>query len=314
VSTSDSLDREAIAFSHDSLPESIPSVDEILSGLSELRGDITHLSDLKSEEDKAVEDLFQALMKLTQLLQWAKVETSVLLVELGEVESAKVTPEGKLIYCRIDGEIGTLDLSDYDNRDVLVEVVRDLAPKLREIMENPPEVEEPVVEEPEPEPEPVEEEFVLEEPAVEELDVVEEAEEPVTEPTMEEEQVLEEPPIIEEPVAEDEPEEQLIEEPAEPPTPEPPTIEEAVEKPLVEEELEPQKIEFKERNFELLWAVLRGQRVDSLKEIRDYRARREEEERRLMEALRNGKGHGLFEDRSFFERLKDVFSRRRKKR
>jgi SOS response regulatory protein OraA/RecX len=63
-----------------------------------------------------------------------------------------------------------------------------------------------------------------------------------------------------------------------------------------------------------LWAVLKGRRVDSLKEIRDYRARREEEDRRVMEALRKGKGHDLLEDRSFFERLKDVFSRRRKKR
>jgi len=299
VSTPSQLEQEAIAFSHDSSPDPTPSVDEILSGLSELRGDISHLSDLKSEEDKAVEDLFQALMKLTQLLQWATVETSVLPVELGEVESAKVTPEGALIYCRIDGEIGTLDLSDYDNRDVLVEVVRDLAPKLREIQENPPKVEEPVVEEPEPEPEPV-----LEEPAVEELDVVEEAEEPITEPA------------LEEPVVEEEPEEQVIEEPSEPPTLEPPLIEEAVEeKPPVQlEDLEPQKMEPKDRKVELLWAVLRGRRVDSLKEIRDYRARREEEDRRVMEALRKGKGHGLVEDRSFFERLKDVFSMRRKKR
>ncbi len=310
MSTSESLDREAISFSYDSSPEPIPSVDEILSGLSELRGDITYLSDLKSEEDKAVEDLFQALMKLTQLLQWATVETSVLPVELGEVESAKVTPEGKLIYCRVDGEIGTLDLSDYDNRDVLVDVVRDLAPKLREIMENPPEVEESVVEEPEPEPEPrpepepePEPEPVLEELAVEELDVVE-AEEPVTEPA------------VEEPVAEEEPVEQVIEEPSEPPTPEPPLIEEAVEEkpPVPKEELEPQMMEPKDRKVELLWAVLRGRRVDSLKEIRDYRARREEEDRRVMEALRKGKGHGLVEDRSFFERLKDVFSRRRRKR
>jgi hypothetical protein len=223
VSAPSQLEQEAIAFSHDSSPETIPSVDEILSGLSELRGDISHLSDLKSEEDRAVEGLFQALMKLTQLLQWATVETSVLPVELGEVESAKVTPEGALIYCRVDGEIGTLDLSDYDNRDVLVDVVRDLAPKLREIMENPPDVEEPVVEEPEPEPElgpepePVEEMPVIEEPAVEELDVVEEAEEPITEPT------------IEEPVAKEEPAEQVIEEPSEPPTLEPPLIGEAVE-------------------------------------------------------------------------------------
>jgi hypothetical protein len=305
VSTPRRLEQEAIAFSHDSSPEPIPSVDEILSGLSELRGDITHLSELKSEEDKAVEDLFQALMTLTQLLQWATVETSVLSVELGEVVRAKVTPEGKLIYCRIDGEIGTLDLSDYDNRDVLVEVVRDLAPKLREILENPPEVEEPVVEEPEPELEPEPEpEPVLEEKVVEELDIVEEAKEPITEPA------------IEGPVAEEEPEEQILEEPSEPPTLEPPLIEEAVEeKPPVQlEELEPQKTEPKDRKVELLWAVLRGRRVDSLKEIRDYRARREEEDRRVMEALRKGKEHGLVEDRSFFERLKDVFSRRRKKR
>ena len=239
MSTPSQLEQEAIAFSHDSSPEPIPSIDEILSDLSELRGDISHLSNLKSKEDRAVEGLFQALMKLTQLLKWATVETSVLSVELGEVESAKVTPEGALIYCRIDGEIGTLDLSNFDNRDVLVEVVRDLAPKLREIMENPPKVEEPVVEEPEPEP--VEEEPVLEEPAMEELDVVEEAKELITESA------------IEEPVAEEEPEEQIIEEPSEPSTLEPPLIEEAVEEkpPVQKEEPELQKTEPKDRKVEL---------------------------------------------------------------
>ena len=309
MSTSDSLDREAIAFSHDSSPGSIPSVDEVLSGLNELRRDLSDLSDLKSEEDNAVEGLFQALMKLTQLLQWATVETSVLPVELGEVESAKVTPEGKLIYFRFDGEIGALDLSDYDNRDVLVDVVRDLAPKLREILENPPKVEEPAVEEPELKPEP-EPEMVEEEPAVEELGVEEgaEVEEPVPEPAIKE-QLIDEPPTLEEAVIEDEAEEQLIEKPAEPPA----TVE-AVERPPAMEELKPEKIVPKDQNIELLWAVLRGRRGDSLKEIRDYRLRREEEERMLMEALRKGKGQILFEDRSFFDRLKDLFTRRRKKR
>ena len=35
---------------------------------------------------------------------------------------------------------------------------------------------------------------------------------------------------------------------------------------------------------------------------------------RVMEALRKGQGHGLVEGRSFFERLKDVFSRCKKNR
>jgi hypothetical protein len=313
VSSSEQLEHEAIAFSHDSSPDSIPSVDEIVSSLSGLRGDLSHLSDLKSVEDQVVDDLFQVLMKLTRLLQWAPVETSALPVELGVVESAHVTPEGSLIYYHDGGEIGSLDLSQYDNRDVLVDVVRDLAPKLREILENPPKVEEPVIEAPEPEPvveEPMAEEPVIEEPVMEERAEVEEL-------AVEEEPVTEEPQVMEEPVAE-EVQGWVIEETVEPPTPEPTPPETALtERPLADEgefRPKPEKKEPRDRNVDLLWAVLKGQRIDSFQEIRDYRAKRKEENGKLLEALRKRKGHEFEDHRGFFERLKDAFTRRRRER
>lgn len=313
MSSSEQLEHEAIAFSHDSSPDSIPSVDEIVSSLSGLRGDLSHLSDLKSEEDQVVDDLFQVLMKLTRLLQWAPVETSALPVELGVVESAHVTPEGSLIYYHDGGEIGSLDLSQYDNRDVLVDVVRDLAPKLREILENPPKVEEPVIEAPEPEPvveEPMAEEPVIEEPVMEERAEVEEL-------AVEEEPVTEEPQVMEEPVAE-EVQGWVIEETVEPPTPEPTPPETALtERPLADEgefRPKPEKKEPRDRNVDLLWAVLKGQRIDSFQEIRDYRAKRKEENGKLLEALRKRKGHEFEEHRGFFERLKDAFTRRRREK
>jgi hypothetical protein len=307
VSSSDRLEQEAIAFSHDSSPDPLPSVEEIVSSLSELRGDLSHLSDLKSEEDKVVDDLFQVLMKLTRLLQWAPVETSVLPAELGEVESAHVTPEGSLIYYHDGGVIRSLDLSQYDNRDILVDVVRDLAPKLKEILENPPKVEEPVIEEPEPEPEP--------EPAVEELIVEEEV---IEEEEQVEEPVAEEPQAMEEPVTEVAPEEEVIEEPGEPPTPELTPLEKALfEMPPVDEEefkAEPEKEEPKDRSVDLLWAVLRGRRVDTFKEIRDYRAKRKEENGKLLEAMRREEGYKILWRRGFFDRLKDALTRRRRRK
>jgi hypothetical protein len=280
-----------MAFSHDSSSDSIPSVDEIVSSLSGLRGDLSHLSDLKSVEDQVVDP-----------------------VELGVVESAHVTPEGSLIYYHDGGEIGSLDLSQYDNRDVLVDVVRDLAPKLREILENPPKVEEPVIEEPEPEPELVVEEPMAEEPVIEELVMEEVAE--VEEPAVEEEPVTEEPQVMEEPVAE-EVQEGVIEEAVEPPTPEPTPETALTERPLAYEgefKPEPEKKEPRDRNVDLLWAVLKGQRIDSFREIRDYRAKRKEENGKLLKALRKRKGHEIEDHRSFFDRLKDAFTRRRKEK
>jgi hypothetical protein len=317
VSSSEQLEHEAIAFSYDSSPGSIPSVDEIVSSLSGLRGDLSHLSDLKSVEDQVVDDLFQVLMKLTRLLQWAPVETSVLPVELGMVESAHVTPEGSLIYFHDGGEIGSLDLSQYDNRDVLVDVVRDLVPKLREILENPPKFEEPVIEEPEPEPvaeEPVVEEPTIEEPVMEEIAEVEE-------PAVEEEPITEQPQVMEEPEAEEvqeEVQEEVIEETVEPPTPRPTPPEISLtERPLTDEvefKPKPEKKEPRDRNVDLLWAVLKGQRIDSFREIRDYRAKRKEENGKLLKALRKRKGHEIEDHRSFIERLKDAFTRRRKEK
>jgi hypothetical protein len=310
MSHSDQLENEAIAFSYDSLPVTIPSAEEIISSLSVLRGDLDNLSDLKSEEDEVVDALFGALMKLTRLLQWAPVEPSVLPVELGEVESAHVTPEGTLIYYGAGGEVRTIDLSDYDKRDVLVEVVRDLTPKLKEILENPPKVKEHVIEEPIPEPEPVIEEPVIEEPVVEEpaeeVDVG--AEEPALEPETEEEPFVEEPQVPDEPEIDDEPEEQVIEEPVETPILELPPIEKAAV-----EETKPRKVEPESRNVDLLWAVLRGQRSDSLQEIREYRAKRERENGRLIKSLRKKKVYGLDDRRGFFDQLKDLFARRQKK-
>jgi hypothetical protein len=313
VSSSDRLEHEALAFSHDASPDPLPSVEEIVSSLSELRGDLSHLSDLKSEEDKVVDDLFQVLMKLTRLLQWAPVETSVLPVELGEVESAHVTPGGSLIYYHDGGVIGSLDLSQCDNRDVLVDVVRDLAPKLKEILENPPKVEEPLIEEPEPEPEPAVEESIVEEEVIEEVMV----EEPVIEPVLEE-PVAEEPQAMEEPVTEVSPEEKVIEEPGEPPTPELTPLEKALfEMPPVDEEelkAEPEKEEHKDRSVDLLWAVLRGRRIDTFKEIRDYRAKRKEENGKLLEAMRKEEGYKILWRRGFFDRLKDALTRRRRRK
>ena len=315
MSSSEQLEHEAMAFSYDSSSESIPSVDEIVSSLSGLRGDLSHLSDLKSVEDQVVGDLFQVLMKLTRLLQWAPVETSALPVELGDVEKAHVTPEGSLIYYYDGGEIGSLDLSQYDNRDVLVDVVRDLAPKLREILENPPKVEEPVMEAPEPEPEPVAEEPMAEEPTIQEPVMEERAE--VEEPAVEEEPVTEEPQVMEEPEA-DEVQEVVIEEAVELPAPRPTPPETALtEKPLADEgefKPKPEKKEPRDRKVDLLWAVLKGQRINSFKEIRDYRAKRKEENGKLLEALRKRKDHEIEDHRGFFERLKDAFTRRRREK
>lgn len=310
MSSSDQLDMETIAFSYDASSDPLPSAQEIVSLLSKLRGDLGGLSGLKSDEDQVVSTLFGELRRLTRLLQRVPVESSVLPVELGEVERAHVTSEGKLVVHHSDGNMGSIDLSEVGNRDILVDVVRDLAPKLRDILEKPQKLKEPSKEELAPEPEPVVEEPVMEEAFVEEVPLLEE--EVVSEMAVEEE------PVIEETEKTDDQMTEIASQPPKievPPTLAPEPIEKELETyPDEKHRLEPRKLEPKGRSADMLWAVLRGQRGDSLQEILEYRAKIEEEEKKLLEDLKAKKSLKLDEGDGLIYRLKQVFLRSRKKK
>lgn len=184
--------------------------EEVVLAIRGAREEFDLLGGLISEEDEVVEDLFKLLLGLIQPVAMVPVDASILLAEIGESEEAHVASDGKLVFTLRDGDMGYMDLLAVKNRDLLVEVVEDIVPKIRDYISSLPEVPEPVEEYPEsvapelPEFEPLPELKDLEkapeqEPAFEEPEVVEvpqEAPQVYVAPSSEE---IKEPETIEEP-------------------------------------------------------------------------------------------------------------------
>ena len=208
----------------DSETYSLPSAEETVAPLREMREDIDLIASLLSDEKTVVEDLFGTLLRIVGSIPRVPLDPSIFEEQLGKIEEAHVSPEGMLVYGLSDGLIGSLDLSEDDKRDLLVKVVKAIIPTLRGILDGSVVLEEP--EEPWYEP-PVE-------PTIEEL--------PEEEAKVEPEFHVEEPPEVGEPVSEepDIEEEPLGEPPEELPTEEEPRPEELLEtEPEYFEEPEP---------------------------------------------------------------------------
>ena len=205
----------------DSETYSLPSAEETVAPLREMREDIDLIASLLSDEKTVVEDLFGTLLRIVGSIPRVPLDSGIFEEQLGKVEEAHVSPEGMLVYGLSDGLIGSLDLSEDDKRDLLVKVVEAFIPTLRGILDGSVVLEEP--EEPWYEP-PVE-------PTIEEL--------PEEEAEVEPELLVEEPPEVGEPVSE---EPDIEEEPMGAPPEELPSEEE----PRPEELLEPEPEFFEE--------------------------------------------------------------------
>ena len=200
---------------------SLPSAEETVAPLREMREDIDLIASLLSDEKTVVEDLFGTLLRIVGSIPRVPLDPGFFEEQLGTVEEAHVSPEGMLVYGLSDGLIGSLDLSEDDKRDLLVKVVEAIIPTLRGILDGSVVLEEP--EEPWCEP-PVE-------PTIGEL--------PEEEAEVEPELLVGEPPEVGEPVSE---EPDIEEEPMGEPPEELPSEEE----PIPEELLEPEPEFFEE--------------------------------------------------------------------
>ncbi len=200
----------------DSETYSLPSAEETVVPLREMREDIDLIALLLSDEKTVVEDLFGTLLRIVGSIPRVPLDPGIFEEQLGTVEEAHVSPEGMLVYGLSDGLIGSLDLSEDDKRDLLVKVVEAIIPTLRGILDGSVVLEEP--EEPWYEP-PVE-------PTIGEI--------PEEEAEVEPELLVEEPPEVNEPVSEEEP------------MGEPPEELPSEEEPIPEELLEPEPEFFEE--------------------------------------------------------------------
>jgi hypothetical protein len=302
----------------DFLVDTLASSEEVLSAIRGAREDVELVASLLSDEKVVVDALVELLPGLSPLLVRVIVDPSVLPVEMGEVEEVRLTPDGMLIVCRTDGGIKTKDLTGGANRDLLVDVMSDVVPKLKEILDSMPAFLEPTLEEPEPAA-PEAEEPAIQEPTAEH--VVPEVPPEVEEPIAEEQQVetTEEPLGVEEPTAGEEP---LLEEPkafAEPTVVEPVTpMEPAPERepemslPLAAYEL-PETTPVRTGDAQLRAHRRRVRRNDEVvrRQMATVRRRSDAEIRRLREGLEAQEALEWEEPKGFFGRLKRLFTRKR---
>ena len=176
------LQDETMAFSVDALSEPTVSPEEAVSSLRELRETLGQVSELASEEDVTVQSFLDTLGSISVTIPWIALEPSLLPRRLGSVEDARMNDEGELILTTPDGGIKTVDLTSFDNRDLLVTVLGDLLEKLRELADRLHDLPEIIVDEPDIESTVVDEPIVLEPPVIEAVVEPEVIEEPLSTP------------------------------------------------------------------------------------------------------------------------------------
>ena len=326
------------------LVDYMASAAEAVSHIKGAKEEVDIIVSLLTDEGMVVEGLVKALTTSGLPVNRIPLEPSAMPEELGEVEEAQLTSEGSLIVSLLDGQVNSFNLSQEENRGLLVSAMEDIVPKLHSVLDGSLVLPELIIEEEavEPEafeaPEEVAEELtppvpeVEEEPAeVEEPTLEELTEEEVVEPEVEEPFEEEEPEILEPSVEEDtvavreadEPfvEEPLIEEPTveefslpdfDPDAPVVETPEPVREKPqLLERPVKPPIA----RDFQVrrLRKAVRRQRSSAQMEMEKVRRQREAQIRRLR--MTNGlvipygeQGEGML------DKLKRLFSKRRKRK
>jgi hypothetical protein len=108
------------------------NVQELVDSLKSSADDIGQISELTSEEKLLVGQFFESLLKLMKpLAPSIPVSTSALPSTIVNAVSVHVDPTGKLAITFEDGHLELKDLSEYKNRDLMISVVSDVAPKFK---------------------------------------------------------------------------------------------------------------------------------------------------------------------------------------
>jgi len=110
------------------------SLEELIESLKSVQDDIGQICELTSDEKGLVTAFFEAFWKLMQpLARTLPVSTSALSEELGDVAQANVDPTGHLIVAYKDGGVELINLNEETQRDLMINVMRDVMPKFKQL-------------------------------------------------------------------------------------------------------------------------------------------------------------------------------------
>ncbi|MBC8498759.1 hypothetical protein ISS40_04185 [Candidatus Bathyarchaeota archaeon] len=314
------------------LVDYMTSAAEAVSHIKGAKEEVKLIVSLLADEGTVVEGLVKSLTTSGLPVNRIPLEPSAMPDELGEVEEAHLTSEGSLIVSLLDGQVDSFDLSQEENRGLLVSAMVDIVPKLHSVLDGSLVLPELIIEEEAVEPETfevpeevaeevtppvpeVEEEPVeVEEPTPEEVEestleelTEEEVEEPeIMEPTVEEDMVsvsgIEEPAVEEFSLPEFDPEAQLSEAP-EPTRARPELLERPVKPPVA-----------RDVQVRRLRRAVKRQRSSAQIEMEKVRRQREAQIRRLRTTNGMSIPYGEQQGEGLLDKLKGLFSKLRSRK
>ena len=110
------------------------SIQELAAAMKSMADDVGQISELASEEKLLVAEFFASLLKLMQpLTPSMPVSTSALPAEAGNVVKAYIDPTGHIALLHEDGHMELKNLSEEQNRDIMIMVVKDVTPKFKSL-------------------------------------------------------------------------------------------------------------------------------------------------------------------------------------
>ena len=110
------------------------TLEALLSSLKSLQDDVGQISELSSEEKRVVDVFFDSFLKLMQpLAKTIQISSAALPDKLGNVVQANVDPKGNLMLLYQDGQVEIRNLSEKNNRDLMICVMKDAMPKFKQL-------------------------------------------------------------------------------------------------------------------------------------------------------------------------------------
>jgi hypothetical protein len=110
------------------------SLEELISSMKSLQDDVGQIAELTSEEKRVVDVFFDSFLKLMQpLAKTIAVSPTALPDELGNVTQANVDPKGNLMLLYPDGQVEIRNLSERNERDLMICVMKDAMPKFKQL-------------------------------------------------------------------------------------------------------------------------------------------------------------------------------------
>ena len=109
-------------------------IQELVESLKSVADDVGQITELSGEEKLLVSQFFTSLFKLMQpLTTGMAVSTFLLPQENGNVTKAHIYPTGYLALTFEDGHTELKNLSEEQNRDLMMATVEDIMPKFKSL-------------------------------------------------------------------------------------------------------------------------------------------------------------------------------------